>query len=87
MDSAKPPSLRSLLTRMVCTLLGLLLLYVLSIGPALYIAVKFPKSAWVFDKFYRPITWTIDANPPLQPLVVAYMEWWAKVVGYDPDFK
>ncbi len=75
MDSEKPRSLGSIATRIVCTLLGLLLLYVLGVGPAWYIAVRFPRSDPLFSRIYFPLLNAIDGTPLDQPLR-SYAVWW-----------
>ena len=75
MDSAKPRSLGSLATRLACTLIGLLLLYVLSLGMSYYIAMRYP-SLWPLQmKIFGPSEGFIN-NTPLAGALEAYVEWW-----------
>ena len=77
MDSATPTSLRSLLTRIVCTLAGLLLLYVLSIGPANYLCLHDRRTKPVLLKIYAPLDWAVKDKPKITDLLNAYAQWWA----------
>ena len=83
MDSTKPPSLRSLLTRTVCTLLTVPLLYVLSYGPAFIIAWKFPGARPVLATIFRPFHWALDGTR-LEPFMPVYATWWLKLAGGPP---
>ena len=87
MDSAKPPSLRSLLTRIVGTVIALLLLlYPLSIGPAFYYIEKHyymerhsrltAKDFIMFNKVYAPLWFVVGKIPPLWPVFEAYVNFW-----------
>ncbi len=76
MDSEKPPSLRSLLTRMVCTLVALVVLYVLSSGPSGYVWERSMNSRPLLEKFYAPLKWAHQQTPLLDPISV-YQKWWA----------
>ena len=77
MDSEKPHSIGSIATRIVCTLLVLLLLYVLSFGPACLIGDRF-DSRPVVGKLYRPIFRVID-DTPLHDPVWDYIAWWIRL--------
>ena len=76
MDSEKPPSLRSLLTRMVCTLVALVVLYVLSSGPSGYVWERSMNSRPLLEKFYAPLKWAHQQTPLLDPVSI-YVRWWA----------
>ena len=83
MDSDQPPTLRSLITRTVCTLLAVPLLYMLSIGPAFIVAWKFPRSRPALATFYIPFHWAIDGTP-LEAAIPPYATWWLKLFGGPP---
>ena len=75
MDSEKPHSLGSLATRMACTFVGLLLLYVLSYGPAFYVFERYPQSRPMIDTAYKQLGIVMRRSPLDQPYQ-AYLEWW-----------
>ena len=76
MDSEKPPSLRGLIARIVGTLIGLLLLYVLSAGPADYVAIRWHTDTTLMWYLYIPAQWLED-NTPLQGPLGTYGQWWS----------
>ncbi len=76
MDSEKPRSLGSIATRIVCTLVGLLL-YVLSIGPANYLCLHDRRTKPVLLKIYAPLDWAVKDKPKITDLLNAYAQWWA----------
>ena len=80
MDSTNPPTLRSLLTRIVCTVLGLLLMYVIGFDPAAGIAYKFPRTLPLFGKLYTPVFWLVKGTPMAIPLH-SYAEFWFQLAG------
>ena len=80
MDVAETPSLRHLLVRMAVTLLALVLLYVLGAGPAVYMAVKFPRSEPLLSQIYRPLDEAM-LNTPLWSAFHAYENWWTEFAG------
>ena len=84
MDSEKPPTLRSLLTRIARTVLGHLLMYVLGFGPAAGIAYKFPRTLPLFGKLYTPVFWMIKGTPWAVPLHT-YAEFWFWLAGARAD--
>ena len=75
MDSEKPHSLRSLLTRIVGTLIGVLPLYVLSAGPATYAGEKYPRTKPVVTVFIRPVHWAVN-DTALERSFYLYEAWW-----------
>ena len=85
MDSARPPTLRGLITRMLCTLLALLLvLYPLSIGPAYYYidAHYLPhtvKDYSIINKVYEPLFFVVRIITPLSPPLHAYLHFWMRL--------
>ena len=83
MDSAKPPTLRRLITRIVFTLVGLSLLYVLSGGPAWRLYIRSPESRPLIEKFYAPVIW-IGTETPLQAPLLWYLNCWMDWPG-DSD--
>ena len=58
------------------------LLYVLSIGPALYVYVVMPSSLSpkAFTSFYAPVIWLHD-NTALEKPLEAYVDVWRKLGG------
>ena len=80
MDSEKPHTIGSIATRIVCTIIGLVLLYVLSIGPARYVWERSVRSHRMIEKLYAPLDWAL-ANTPLYPPLRAYSDWWALLAG------
>ena len=83
MDQEKPTSLGSIATRIVCTLIGLLLLYVLGSGPVSYLWEVSPRSRPLIVKLYTPMRLAIK-DTPLIPPVGAYTEWWARLAKPSP---
>ncbi len=83
MDSEKPPSLGHLLVRVAATLVALLLLYVLGVGPATYAEIRWTGSAPLFDKLYDPF-FRATHRTPLELPVDAYVEWWMRLAGLKP---
>jgi hypothetical protein len=69
LDAEKPTSLHGLATRIVCTLVGLVLLYVLGYGHAIYAFVRFrgEKSRALID-LYEPLKWTMERSPLRDPV-------------------
>ena len=76
MDPAPPSTLRGRLLQGVAGLIALLVLYVLSSGPAAYVWMQSMKVRPVFDKIYAPITYAHGTTPLLDPLA-KYTQWWA----------
>ena len=83
MDEEKPRALGSIATRIVCTLIGLLLVYVLSSGPAAAVDYKFPRSRPLIEKLYGPL-WVIASQTPLKYALGPYVEFWMTLAGYHP---
>jgi hypothetical protein len=57
----------------------LLVLYVLSSGPALWLAVKMEAPDWVFDTLetsYGPLLWLAMWSGPLGQPYLRYLGWW-----------
>ena len=84
MDAEHPTSPRHLLGRVAATLLALLLLYVLSIGPVVYLHVKLKRDFTVLDPFYVPLVWVIEHSSLGEPFY-EYVSWWVRLAGGDPD--
>ena len=80
MDAENQTSLRRLLVRMAATLLALAVLYVLGAGPAVYMAVKFPRSEPLLSQIYRPLDEAM-LNTPLWSAFHAYENWWTEFAG------
>ena len=83
MDAEHPTSPRHLLGRVAATLLALLLLYPLSAGPAVYVAIKLGFDLRPVDRFYAPLAWAID-DTPLAPPMQTYIFWWVNRTGVVP---
>ena len=75
MDSENPTSPRGFLGRAAATLLTLLLLYPLSVGPAVYLAVRLRKEHNELFRFYAPLNWAIEGTP-LEQICRDYGVWW-----------
>ena len=75
MDAAETPSLRRLLVRGAATLLALAGLYLLGVGPAIYVAEKYPPSQTFVGELYEPLFWVASRTPLATPLN-PYVEWW-----------
>ena len=84
MDAEHPTSPRHLLGRVAATLLALLVMYVLSVGPAVCVAIKLEFSFRAVDHFYAPLLWATEA-PPLQQLRYDYVRWWQWHTGVYPN--
>ena len=84
MDAEHPTSPRHLLGRVAATLLALLLLYPLSMGPAIYVAVKLRTGFRFQNRFYAPLYWAIDHTPLTAPYH-KYRVWWTRLAGGNPD--
>ena len=85
MDAEHPTSPRHLLGRVAATLLALLVLYVLSTGPAIYVAFKLRLDAKVVHRFYAPFVWAIK-DTPLEKPFVRYNAWWLRLaVGHQDE--
>ena len=82
MDAAETPSLRRLLVRGAATLLALVGLYVLSVGPAAYVAAKSHRVTKVFERLYMPL-WLAAGYADLGKQYNAYVGWWAGLAGVD----
>ena len=78
MDAENPTSLRRLLLRAAATLLALLLLYPLSVGPAAYLMAKLRVHPPLLYRFYAPLAWAINGTPLLK-LGNDYIEWWLEL--------
>ena len=80
MDTEKPPSLRSHITRILYGLIAALLLYVLGIGPACWLAFRYERADPVFEKLYGPLVQAVRVTPLERPLI-SYMLWWQPGFG------
>ena len=78
MDSEKHRSIGNLVTRIACTLFGLLLLCLLGTGPVQYVAYRYPN-------YYPPLIepWdgfrTAIRGTPLHQPLEDYWEWWGQL--------
>jgi len=80
MDLEKPLSLGSIATRVISTLVGVLLLYILSVGPACYIAAKTGRGGPLIETLYTPLVWAVQRTPLIDPMT-AYVEFWLRLAG------
>ncbi len=79
MNSEKPHSLGSLATRIVCTLIGVLLLYLLGYGPAYYIGVRYDgRCRDLILKLYDPLS-EVKMPLPLERVLYEYVQWWMRL--------
>ena len=85
MDAEHPTSSSHLLGRVAATLLALLVLYALSVGPAIYLEVKLKIDFKVLDRFYAPLVWAID-HTQLDKPYYTYVSWWLRLAGEHPNF-
>ncbi|HSI14275.1 MAG TPA: hypothetical protein VK961_19655 [Chthoniobacter sp.] len=81
----------AVIVRIVAILLGLLVLYPLSIGPAMYIDFKLHASAnGEFDsspgfaRIYTPLFMLYGRNPTYDRCLGWYMDLWQKVIPVRP---
>ena len=75
MDPEKPTSPGGFTARIVGVLCGLLLLYVLSIGPATYYIQLHPQ---IFTTAYFPVTNITKKSPELSRALNSYCEFWRR---------
>lgn len=75
MDPENPHSITRLLARIGFMLLGLLVLYVLSFGPAIWAYNRFPESHGTIEAIYLPLARTIEGSPLEKPMQ-AYADLW-----------
>ena len=78
MEAENPTSLRRLLLRAATTLLALVVLYALSVGPADYLVIKLRKPLRTLDGFYTPLDLATQ-DPPLAQLRIGYVRWWVRL--------
>ena len=75
MDSENHPTLRSRLLTGCAGLVGMLVLYVLSVGPVFYVAARFDLYSRALNTFYAPLFWFTNYPPARRP-IMAYSTWW-----------
>ena len=75
MDEEKPRTLGSIATRIVCTLVGLLLLYALSSGPTIMVVALTRHGARTWGNIYAPIGLVAEVTHTM-PAAQAYVHWW-----------
>ena len=75
MDEEKPHSIGSIATRIGCTLVGLLLMYALSMGPVVYFVDKYAMLPPIVESFYKPLGWALHATSLGEPFQ-GYLNWW-----------
>ena len=80
MDSENPPASRRRIFKWPAILLALLLLYVLSAGPACYVFAKFPSIGSFFLPLYIPVSRVVEGTPAEQ-FWTAYLQWWLVLSG------
>ena len=78
-----PPSIRSLLLKGVAVLVALPLVYVLSCGPAIFVAVKFPRTRDSISAYVVQLE-TMH-NTALVSTVGAYCSWWLHLADSEKD--
>ena len=76
MDQEKTHSSRSRLLQVAGSLVVLLTLYALSIGPAIYFLAWSRTGHHFYQTLYRPLI-DATAKTQLDPALNAYGEWWA----------
>ena len=78
MEDEQPGSLRVAVEKIALGLVALLVLYVLSIGPAARLTFhhQHPGHWNYFGSFYAPILWACDHAKPLGRLGEAYCRLW-----------
>ena len=59
---------------LVSTIIGLVILYVLSLGPAIYLCNRMPAATPWIEKIYYPVK--LLEKTPLDPPLRAYFRWW-----------
>ena len=80
MDEEKPRSIRGIATRMVFTLVALLLLYPLSSGPTAMLTVLTRHGDRTWTKIYGLLAF-VAAVTHTMPVIEAYLGWWSDL-GY-----
>ena len=85
MDSEKPHSLGSLATRMACTLVGLLLLYVASFGPYNYVCIRFNIKDTRVVMIYAPLMWLVHRSETVAVLLDPYVTWFGDLAEQQRD--
>ncbi len=89
MDEDQPFTLRHSILRLFGIILGLLLaillVYVLSVGPALYWTERHAtdENKIRFNQVYRPLWHFIGKAPPLRRPFTAYLNYWYKLATGD----
>ncbi|MBN1670741.1 MAG: hypothetical protein JXR37_06905 [Kiritimatiellae bacterium] len=56
-------------------MLAFLLLYVLSLGPAVRLVQYYPRAGWLFESVYCPLLWLAD-NTGLGKVLEVYVDLW-----------
>jgi len=64
----------------VATVITLLLLYVLSLGPMIVVCKKFPIAREPVGIFYRPVIWLAN-HTPLGIVADPYFNFWARLAN------
>ena len=75
MDSAKPSFLGSLITRIACTVIGLLVLYAASVGPYCYLYERIGVVGHGIDSVYVPLHWLAECSTTTNDLLRHYENW------------
>ena len=84
MDEEQPRSLRSQLLTGLAKLLGVLILYVASSGPAICLQVRWEKARVVGNKLYAPLVWALEGTP-LDLVWTDYLNFWLQHGPPLPD--
>ncbi len=75
MDSEKPRTLGSIATRIACTFVGVVILYVAGVGPA-WCVLRFTENGEILTTtLYAPL-WRATEKTPLEKPLDAYVTWW-----------
>lgn len=73
---SNPENRNSSIAWLIGGMLGLPLLYFLSVGPANFLYERLPVSRDALTIIYFPITW-LSLNSPLGPVIQWYADLWA----------
>ena len=80
MDAENPTSPRHHFIGVAAALLALLGLYVLSVGPVVYLNVKLRPDSEALGRFYLPLLWAVEYTH-LDHLYSEYVSWWESLAG------
>ena len=63
---------------LVTAIIGMPLIYLLGVGPAIILSEKFPASEKFIGIVYEPMGWVAEKTPLRKPLL-AYFRFWVEV--------